>query len=94
MAYPRVKFKITGEQIQAHVHWLRNLCEVVEPAVGPPVVLKDPKDDPVVYTAIAGHADVICTIDRHFYTSNVLEFLGRHGIRVRTNVDLLRELLT
>jgi predicted nucleic acid-binding protein len=43
------------------------------------VVLKDPNDDPVVYTAVAGGADVICTVDRHFYQPNVLAFCSRHG---------------
>jgi predicted nucleic acid-binding protein len=55
--------------------------------------LADPKDDPIVYTAVAGKADVLCTLDRHFQSPAVLDFLRTHGIRVLSDVELLRELL-
>jgi hypothetical protein len=66
------------------------LGEIVAPAEGPPIVLKCPDDDPVVYTALAGAADVTCTVDRHFYEPNVLEFCSRYGIQVMDDVELLR----
>jgi hypothetical protein len=66
------------------------VAEIVVPAEGPPLVLKDPNDDPVVYTALAGGADVLCTVDRHFYEPNVLSFCARYDIQVMTVVELLQ----
>jgi hypothetical protein len=57
-----------------------------------PVVLADPADDPVVYTAISGGADVLCTLDRHFYAPQVMSFCGKHGIEIMSDVDLLQSL--
>ena len=67
--------------------------QIVEPAVGGPVVLADADDDPIVYTAVAARADVLCTLDHHFGAPNVLEFLSGRGVRVLSDVQLLRELL-
>jgi hypothetical protein len=38
----------------------------VDPVVHTPVVLANPNDDPVVYTAVR-QADVLCAMDRDFY---------------------------
>jgi hypothetical protein len=46
---------------------LRSIARIVEPQPGLPVVLSDPNDDPVAYTAVAAGADVLCVGDRHFY---------------------------
>jgi hypothetical protein len=53
-------------------------------------VLTDPNDDPVVYTAVAGGADVLCARDRDFYDSNVLAFCAREDIRVMDDLALLK----
>jgi predicted nucleic acid-binding protein len=68
------------------------VAEIVVPAEGPPLVLKDPNDDPVVYTALAGGADVLCTVDRQFCEPNVLSFCARYDIQVMTVVELLQAL--
>ncbi len=31
------------------------------------VIVRDPDDDPILQTAMAGNADVLCALDRHFY---------------------------
>lgn len=56
------------------------------------VVPRDPKDNPIVVTAIAGQADVLCTLDRHLYDVAVVELCTAHGIRVMPDADLLTEL--
>jgi hypothetical protein len=61
-------YKLTGDEIHNHVEF-RSIARVVEPARGLPVVLSDPKDDPVLYTAVAAGADVLCVRDRHFYST-------------------------
>jgi predicted nucleic acid-binding protein len=83
-------YRLTDADIQQHIEYLQSLGEIVVPAEGPPIILKCPDDDPVVYTALAGAADVICTVDRHFYEPNVLQFCSRYGIRIMDDVELLR----
>lgn len=56
------------------------------------IVKDDPKDDPVVLTAMAGEADVICTLDSHLHDPAVKGFCAHHGIRVLTDTELLGEL--
>ncbi len=92
--YPRLlkHYRLDQASIAAHLQHLEALSELVEPADGPPIVLRDPKDDPIVYTALAGEADVLCTGDRHFYDPSVLAFCSRHGIQVMTDVELLHHL--
>ena len=94
LKYPRVQniYALSDAEIRQHVEYLRTFAEIVAPAEGPPVVLKDPDDDPVIYTAIAGAADVICTLDRHFYDPNVIAFCSRQGIRILDDVELLHTL--
>jgi putative PIN family toxin of toxin-antitoxin system len=76
LRYPRLQaiYHLDDEAIAAHIRLLESIADVVAPAEGPPIVLKDPADDPVVYTAVAGQADVICTLDHHFFEPNVLAF--------------------
>jgi putative PIN family toxin of toxin-antitoxin system len=94
LKYPRIQsvYRLTDADIQQHIEYLQSLGEIVVPAEGPPIILKCPDDDPVVYTALAGAADVICTVDRHFYEPNVLQFCSRYGIRIMDDVELLRTL--
>jgi putative PIN family toxin of toxin-antitoxin system len=92
--YPRLQaiYNLTSGDIWEHVRFLESISELVEPADGPPIVLNDPKDDPIIYTAIAGQVDVLCTVDKHFYEPNVLAFCSRHRIQLMTDVELLHVL--
>ena len=94
LRYPRVQaiYHLTDADIQEHIRNLQEFAEVVTPFEGPPVILKDPNDDPVVYTALAGATDVICTLDRHFFEPNVLSFCSKYGISVMDDVELLQML--
>ena len=59
-----------------------------------PLVLSDPADDPVLYTAADGKAEVLCTRNiRHFDAPEVQKFCAARGIRVMTDLDVLRDLL-
>ncbi len=68
---------------------LANLSEVVAPRCETPVVLEDVDDDPIIYTAIAGKANVLCTLDVHFYGESVRSFCPRKGIAIMNDVALL-----
>jgi uncharacterized protein len=65
---------------------------VLLPADLPAVVLDDPKDDPIVMTAVTGMAEVLCTRDKHLHHADVVNFCAGHGLRVLNDLDLLAEL--
>ena len=90
--YPRIQalYHLSGEEIGEHLQYIESLCDVVIPMEGPPIVLSDPDDDPIVYTALTGQADVLCTLDKHFYEPNVLSFCSRYRIRLMRDVELLQ----
>ena len=45
---------------------------MVEPLIVRPLVLSDPADDPVLYTAADGKADILCTRNiRHFDAAGI-----------------------
>jgi putative PIN family toxin of toxin-antitoxin system len=92
LAYPGMQdlYGLTAEEIFAHVAFLRSVAELVEPLRGVPVILNDPADDPVIYTAVAAGADILCVKDRAFYSPNVLVFCEKQDIRVMDDVSLLR----
>lgn len=84
--------QISPEEIHEHVSFLRRIARFVEPEVGVPVVLNDPKDDPIVYAAIAAGADVLCVRDRDFYLPNVIGFCHQHGVEIMDEIKLLSKL--
>jgi hypothetical protein len=71
------------------VDFLRSISRVVEPQSGLPVVLSDPNDDAVLYTAVAAGADVLCVKDRHFYDPHIIAFCAREDIRVMDELALI-----
>lgn len=60
----------------------------------PVVVPTDRDDDVVIATAVAGRADVICTLDRHLHRQQVCDYCAERGIRILKDDELLRELRT
>jgi predicted nucleic acid-binding protein len=94
LRYPRMQnlYRLKGKDIFEHIELLRTRSDLVDPVVHIPVVLADPNDDPVVYTAVAGGADVLCAMDRDFYTPQVISFCRERGIEVMNDVELLKKL--
>ena len=91
LCYPRMQelFGLSAEEIHRHVDFLRSISRIVEPRPGLPVVLLDPNDDAVLYTAVAAGADVLCVRDRHFYDPHVVAFCDREDINVIDELGLL-----
>ena len=58
----------------------------------PRVVPGDPDDDLVVATAVAGRADVICTLDGHFNQPEVREYCRERMIEIVADAELLARL--
>lgn len=59
---------------------------------GAPVVLKHSNDDPVIYTAVSGKADALCTLDSDFLEAAVVAFCRDRDISIVTDVQLLQRL--
>ncbi len=91
LRYTRIQalYQLTDADIWQYLRLLESIADVVDPAEGPPIVLKDSNDDPIVYTALAGQADILRTVHKHFYEPNVLSFCARNGIRLMGDVELL-----
>jgi putative PIN family toxin of toxin-antitoxin system len=56
------------------------------------IVAHDPKDDPIVHTAVAGSAEFLCTRDRHLHHAAVTAYCRARGIEVLDDVALLARL--
>ena len=96
LLYPRIqaRYRITPEDAARFAGSIADASHLVEPVVVRPIVLSDPADDPVLYTAVDGKADVLCTRNiRHFAAPEIRSFCAQRGIRVMTDVDVLRDLL-
>lgn len=96
LLYPRIqqRYRIRAEEAARFSGSLADAAHLVEPVITRPVILSDPADDPVLYTAADGKADVLCTRNtRHFNAPEVLEFCGARGIRVMTDLEVLHDLL-
>ncbi len=94
LAYPRLQklWQLSLQDIQEHVQFLVEISELVCPNVEAPVVLQDPNDDPVVYAATDGRADVLCTLDRDFLAPEVVAFCLERGVSILNDVELLQKL--
>ncbi|HEX3657433.1 MAG TPA: putative toxin-antitoxin system toxin component, PIN family [Pirellulales bacterium] len=89
----RQRHQLDDAAIERFIRALELLADIVVVPVGrPPVVVGDPLDDHVVFTAEEHQADVICTRDRHLFHPNVLAYCLQRRIRVLTDLDLLAEL--
>lgn len=96
MTYPRVmaQHKLSPEEIREFLLAVETVGEIVETPQDemPAVVSADPNDDPIVQLAVLGHAEVLCTLDRHIRSDSVKVYCHSFGVRVLTDVELLAEL--
>ncbi len=94
LSYPRMQvlYHLSEQEIELYILFLRDIAELVVPVVRDPVVLADPTDDPVVYTAVDGRANVLCAMDRDFYAPEVVAFCRQRGIEIMNDVELLGKL--
>ena len=96
LLYPRLqaRYQITASEAARFTEHLADAADMVEPLIVRPIVLSDPADDPVLYTAADGKADILYTRNiRHFQAVEVRSFCVTRGIRVMTDLDVLRDLL-
>src|SRR5258708_12580645 len=96
LLYPRLqaRYRITANEAARFTGNLAEVAHMVEPVIVRPLVLSDPTDDAVLYTAADGKADVLCTRNiRHFHAAHVRGFCPPCGIRVMTDLGVLRDVL-
>lgn len=83
--------KLNHSQIRRAISRLYKLAVVVPlPPDLPQVVPHDPKDDPILMTAVIGQASVLCTLDKHLLCPEVVAYCSEYGIQVVSDVKLLR----
>lgn len=94
LSYPHVqaRWPLTADAIAQYVSLLQDVGALVDLPESFPAVVRDPDDDLVLQTAIAGRADALCTRDAVFQYGNVKEVCAAHGIRIVNDITLLQEL--
>ena len=92
LTYTRVQnlWQLTAGEIDEYIGLVASVGELVPTLSGDSIITKDPDDDAVVYAALIGRANVICTLDAHFFEPDVLTLCDRYGIRVMTDIELLQ----
>jgi len=88
LAYPEISSAISPESLRAfRTHLIHNITKV---AISSDIkICRDPDDDKVIATAVAGSVARLLTQDEDLLTSDVLSFLLSHDVRVSTVDKLL-----
>ena len=90
LRYPRLQaqYGLTEEEIYDYVQFLCSACEMVTVDHSLRVPMRDPMDTAVLQTAIAGDADLICTLDSDFRDARTVVFCAAAGIEICTDREL------
>ncbi len=94
LVYPKLlkRSGLTRVDIAEYLECLAGASTLVDPLPVPRDLLRDRADEPVLGTALAGQADVICTRDADFFEEKVRRFSATKGIRILTDLELLHAL--
>jgi uncharacterized protein len=94
LTYPHVqaRWPLAGEAIEQYLLFLEAASVLVELPEVSPAVISDPDDDPILQTAIAGRADILCTRDDAFRHEVVERVCVANGIRILDDITLMHEL--
>lgn len=89
LAHPDIASLIFPELLRTfHSHLVYDL-DIVDPVVIKPIC-RDPDDDKVIATALAGNVDYLITADKDLLTPEVTAVLLSAGIQTLTMDDLIR----
>jgi len=94
LRYPHLqaRYNLAETDIYDYIQFLRQATERVVPDMTLAVPIRDVADTAVVETAIAGEADLICTLDTDFCDVAMTRFLSQAGIQVLDDVALMQML--
>jgi putative PIN family toxin of toxin-antitoxin system len=91
LTYPRLlqRSGLSPADIAEYLESLARIACLVTPQQIPENLLRDPTDEPILGTALAGQAEILCTRDADLFTENVQRFCATKGIRVFTDLEFL-----
>jgi putative PIN family toxin of toxin-antitoxin system len=94
LGYPRFRqfHKLSDEMIARFIARLQRQALVLDPVGDQEQIMDDPRDVAVIAAAVAGRANVICTLDRHFYQEAVTAYCRQQGLEITDDIELLRRL--
>jgi putative PIN family toxin of toxin-antitoxin system len=94
LRYPRLqaRYGLAEADIYEYIQFLRKAGEFVVPDTSLSVPIRDAADIAVVQTAIAGEAELICTVDADFHEASITRFLSQVGIKVLDDITLMQVL--
>jgi uncharacterized protein len=94
LAYPHVqaRWPLSAETREQYLALLEAVGILVDLPKIFPAIVSDPDDDPILQTAIVGHADVLCTRDVAFQHQAVQKACAAHGIKILDDITLMQEL--
>ena len=84
------RFVLTDAETTAFVAFLSASAEIVEADEEAIPPIRDPNDVHIIQTAIAGKTEYLCTLDEDFYETAVVEFCSNRGIKIVSDLTLLR----
>ena len=83
---------LTDAGIDKYLAELQAVSLVVAPRNVPMIVAFDPDDDAIVATAVAGQADIICTLDRDLKRPDIVAYCRERGIEILSDHELLQRI--
>jgi len=83
---------LSDSDIYEYVLLQKSLARLAEPDPLLLTPIRDPEDAVVIQTAIAGGADIICTVDRDFYSPPADAFLRSVELEMLSDVELAQRL--
>lgn len=91
LRYPGVvlRAQVSAEEAAQFVVGIARIAELIELTGAPTRITADEDDDIIVQTAVIAQADVLCTLDRHFFDPDVRNYCQRHNVEVLDDVTLL-----
>lgn len=91
LTYPRLlkRSGLTPADIAEYLENLALMSCLVTPGSVPENLLRDPTDAPILGTALAGHADILCTRDADLFEENVQRFCAARKIQLLTDLQFL-----
>jgi uncharacterized protein len=94
LTYPRLlkRSGLNPDDIAEYLESLGEAACLVTPVQVPQNLLRDPTDEAILGTALAGQADFLGTRDADLLQENVRRFCTGKGIRVLTDSELLQAL--
>jgi putative PIN family toxin of toxin-antitoxin system len=93
LTYPRLRKRsgLTAADVAEYLESLARLAYLVTPESVPGQLLRDPTDEAILGTALAGTAEILCTRDKDLFEEKVQTFCRTRGIQVLADLEYLEK---